>query len=64
MCKNTRIDVVTTRNDGLRLVEPTPRREYWSNGIMVIPVVINMFRLPDFLTGENIMFNSLKLLQT
>ncbi len=30
----------------------------------LIAVVINMFRLPDFLTGENVMCNSLKLLQT
>jgi len=30
----------------------------------LIPVVINMFRLPDFLTGDNITFNRLKLLQT
>ena len=28
----------------------------------VIAVVKNMFRLPDLLTGDNIMFNSLKLL--
>jgi hypothetical protein len=32
--------------------------------IMVIAVVINMFRLPDLLTGENVMYNRLKLLQT
>jgi len=30
----------------------------------IIAVVINMFRLPDFLTGENVMYNRLKLLQT
>ena len=31
---------------------------------IVIAVVINMFRLPDLLTGENIAFNRLKLFQT
>jgi hypothetical protein len=30
----------------------------------IIAVVINMFRLPDSLTKENVMCNSLKLLQT
>ncbi len=29
---------------------------------LLIPVVINMFRLADFLTGENDMYNGLKLL--
>jgi len=33
-------------------------------GSLLIAVVINMFRLPDFLTGENVMSNGLKLLQT
>jgi hypothetical protein len=28
----------------------------------IIAVVINMFRLPDLLTGENVMCNGLKLL--
>jgi len=28
-----------------------------------IPVVINMIRLPDFLTGDNIVSNRLKLLE-
>ena len=28
-----------------------------SRKIRIIPVVINMFRLPDFLTGANIAFN-------
>jgi hypothetical protein len=28
---------------------------------MLIPVVISMFRLPDFLTGENVMCGGLKL---
>jgi hypothetical protein len=29
--------------------------------LMLIAVVINMFRLPDFLTGENVMCIGLKL---
>ena len=32
--------------------------------IAIIAVVINMFRLPDLLTGENITCDNLKLLQT
>ncbi len=28
----------------------------------IIAVIINMFRLPDLLTGENVMCNILKLL--
>jgi hypothetical protein len=42
----------------VKLFEPTGTgwllpiiRGYW---LSVIPVVINMFRLPDFLTGNNI----------
>ena len=46
----------------------TTDREYsWQrNGqtLLFIAVVINMFRLPDFLTGENIVCNSQKLFQT
>ncbi len=30
---------------------------------IIIAVVINMFRLPDFIAGENIMCNGLKLLE-
>ena len=29
----------------------------------IIPVVINMFRLPDFLTSEMVAYNGLKLLE-
>jgi hypothetical protein len=35
-----------------------------ANNPGLIAIVINMFHLPDFLTGENIMCNILKLLQT
>jgi hypothetical protein len=34
------------------------------NFLIFIAVVINMFRLPDFLKGDNVMCNGLKLLQT
>ncbi len=33
-----------------------------SVSLLIIAVVINMFRLPDLLTGENIVCNSLNLL--
>jgi hypothetical protein len=39
-------------------------REIFIILFILIPVVINMFRLPDFLTGDNITSNGLKLLQT
>jgi hypothetical protein len=38
------------------------RHEIIYNACAFIPVVINMFRLPIFLTGENIPANRLKLL--
>jgi hypothetical protein len=38
-------------------------RERWTtHSLGLIAVVINMFRLPNFLTGEDVMCNNLKLL--
>ncbi len=50
---------------GLRLVGHTARKTCGSERMLqcwVIPVVINMFRLPDLLTGENIMCSGRKSL--